>query len=140
MGLSSMKSYSLRVPEQKLWGGVLGWEGVDGGMDGVVNGDHGGGGATPAPSPGSLFGPSSLPLPLTVTIRPCCAAFLTLLIVPLWTSGRMPSENISVWMPRSLWFVSPARTALGMEPMPIWSVALGRVRVCVVGWDGGANG
>ena len=45
------------------------------------------------------------------------------LITPFSTRGSTPSANISVWMPRFLWPPSWLRTAFGMAPMPIWSVA-----------------
>ena len=49
--------------------------------------------------------------------------FASPLMTPFSTSGSTPSANISVWIPRFLWFPSCASTALGMAPIPICSVA-----------------
>ena len=62
------------------------------------------------------------------------------MIFPLWIVLRRPlttpesikemrpSENISVWTPRSFFFLSVASTASGMAPMPIWIVEPSSIR------------
>jgi len=50
--------------------------------------------------------------PVWITLR----AFV---MTPSWTRLIIPSLNISVWIPRSRWFVSLRKTASGIEPMPV---------------------
>lgn len=59
------------------------------------------------------------PIRKVETILPLSMFFASPLITPFSTSGRTPSANISVWIPRFLWLPSCARTAFGIAPIPI---------------------
>jgi hypothetical protein len=53
--------------------------------------------------------------------RPGSSAFLAPVIAPHTTRSITPSENISLWTPRSLWLDRCLQTASGMAPIPICS-------------------
>jgi hypothetical protein len=64
-----------------------------------------------------------VPITKLVMMRPGCSFFSRLVMAPASARSTTPSENISVWTPRSCLFISRRSTASGMAPMPICSVA-----------------
>lgn len=56
-------------------------------------------------------------------MRPLWKDFLLLVMQPLLNKSTTPLENISEWIPKSLWSCRAFRTASGMLPIPICSVA-----------------
>src|SRR5438876_543207 len=52
------------------------------------------------------------------------------LITPRSTRSSTPSENISLWMPRSRRSINACRTASGIAPIPSCSVAPSSIRSC----------
>ena len=57
------------------------------------------------------------------TILPLSNFLFMLLTTPFSYKGNTPSANISVWIPKFLWFPSWESTALGIAPIPICRVA-----------------
>ncbi len=61
-------------------------------------------------------------------ILPLCRVLASPVTTPRSNSSTTPSENISVWIPRSFFSSRKSRTASGISPMPIWRVAPSSMR------------
>ena len=69
-----------------------------------------------------------VPMRKVATSLPRLRTLRSPVTTPASTRSTTASVNISVWMPRSCLWVSSSAVALGIAPMPSWSVAPSGIR------------